>query len=171
MACPLGTDDYFMGGAFAYQAPELFVGEPADQQSDIYSLGITAYELVTGRRPYREDDLRELLEMRETQEIPDPAEFTQDIPVLLRKFILKSCRRNVEDRYKSISEAMEDLRSLVKPLGMNQKAKGDLKEIQTSLELRYESDQNGVVENLLKEFRQKAKEAGVDMNVLDQGAP
>lgn len=42
LACPVGTEDYLMGGAFPYLAPELFDGEPANEQSDIYALGITA---------------------------------------------------------------------------------------------------------------------------------
>jgi len=167
MACPLGTDDDIMGGAFAYQAPELFFGEPADQQSDIYALGITAYELVTGRRPYREDDLRELLEMRETQEIPDPADLVPDLPMILRNFILKACRRNPKDRYTSALEAMEDLRPLVKPQHVKSKVKNDTREKLTSLVLRYEDDQHGVVNSLLKEFRQKVETAGVDINVVD----
>lgn len=171
MACPLGTEDDLMGGAFAYQAPELFAGEPADQQTDIYALGITAYELVTGRLPYREDDLRKSLEMRETQEIPDPADLVPGIPELLRKFILKACRRNAKERYKSVSEAMEDLRPLVETLRMNQNNEGGSKELLTSLELRYENNRKGVVENLLEEFRQKVAEAGVNMNVLNRGEP
>ncbi len=171
MACPLGTDDDIMGGAFAYQAPELFTGEPADQQSDIYALGITAYELVTGRRPYREDDLRELLKMRETQEIPDPAELVPEIPVILRNFIIKCCRRDPRERYRSVFDAMEELRTLGKPvLEKPEPVEGPMDKL-TSLILRYGSGQHEELDCLLEEFRQKAEAAGINMNVVDLNNP
>lgn len=167
MACPLGTDDDIMGGVFAYQAPELFAGEPASRQSDIYALGITAYELVTGRRPFREDDLRELLNLRETQEVPDPAILVPEIPVALRDFIRKACRRNPEERFKSALEAMEELRPLVKPLAMQRHPAGGPRDRLATVVLRYDRGQQEVLARLLDEFRDRADAAGVSCRVVD----
>lgn len=168
MACPLGTEDDIMGGAFAYQAPELFEGEPANQQTDIYALGITAYELVTGRRPYREDDLMELLKMRETQEISDPADLVPEIPVALRNFIVKACRRNPKERFKNMFEAMEELRPLIKPIKVEKQktAYGSMDNL-TSLILHYRENQQESLTRLLKEFREKTDAAGINMKILD----
>jgi len=66
LAGPVGTDDWHIGGVLPYMAPELFDGEPANQQSDIYALGITAYEMVTGKRPYPEDNAGENGPIRRT---------------------------------------------------------------------------------------------------------
>lgn len=77
-----------MGGAFPYLAPELFDGEPANEQSDIYALGITAYEVVTGQRPYPEDNATALMKLRRTQDIPDPAESVTDMPEIVLIFDL-----------------------------------------------------------------------------------
>jgi serine/threonine protein kinase len=112
LACPIGTDDMHMGGALPYLAPELLDGEPANQQSDIYALGITAYEMVTGAIPYPEDSASALMKIRHTQDIPDPAEKVPDLPEALRRFILKACRRSPQERYQNMSQMLEDLGSI-----------------------------------------------------------
>jgi len=112
LACPIGTDDMHMGGALPYLAPELLDGEPANKQSDIYALGITAYEMVTGTRPYPEDSASALMKIRYTQGIPDPAEKVPDLPEALRRFILKACRRDPQGRYQNMSQVLEDLESI-----------------------------------------------------------
>jgi len=112
LACPIGTDDMHMGGALPYLAPELLDGEPANKQSDIYALGITAYEMVTGTRPYPEDSASALMKIRHTQGIPDPAEKVPDLPEALRRFILKACRRDPQGRYQNMSQVLEDLESI-----------------------------------------------------------
>lgn len=167
MACHLGTEDDIMGGAFAYQAPELFDGEPASPQSDIYALGITAYELITGRRPFREDDLRELLRVRESEEIPDPAELVPEIPVALRNFILKACRRNPMERYRTVLEAMDELRPLVKPVAEERKEPGAKMDRLASVVLRYGDDQQELLSHLLDEFGEKADAMGIKIRIVD----
>ncbi len=111
LACPIGTDDMHMGGALPYLAPELLEGEPANQQSDIYALGITAYEMVTGARPYPEDSAAALMKIRRTQDIPDPAEKAPELPDALRRFILKACRRDPQKRYRNMSQMADELES------------------------------------------------------------
>ena len=167
MACPLGTEDDIMGGAFAYLAPELFEGEPANRQSDIYALGITAYELVTGRRPFREDDLRELLKMRETQEVPDPAALVPEIPVALRNFIMKACRRTARERYQTVFEAMEEIRPLVRPVTGKKKPAAGSGDKLTSLILRCGEEQQHDLSRLLEEIREKADAAGINLKIMD----
>jgi serine/threonine protein kinase len=75
-------------------APELIDGHSADQRSDIYSLGITLYEMVTGKRPYPEENANALIEMHRTEDIPDPATMVPNLPESIRGVILKSCHRN-----------------------------------------------------------------------------
>ncbi|MCP4693919.1 MAG: protein kinase, partial [Desulfobacterales bacterium] len=109
LACPPGHDDYLMGGALPYLAPELLDGEPADQRSDIYALGITAYEMATGKRPYPEGDASRLMKMIRAGNIPDPVEKAPDLPDALRAFILRACRRDPAGRPRTMREAMEPL--------------------------------------------------------------
>ena len=74
-------------GTIYYLAPEQIECDPVDQRTDIYSLGITAYEMIVGKRPYPEDNLPALLKMHLNQDIPDPAELVPDLPEGLRMFI------------------------------------------------------------------------------------
>jgi len=109
VACPIGTDDYFSGGAMPYLAPELLDGDPADQRSDIYSLGITAYELVTGKRPYPEENTGDLIKIKRSMDIPDPSERVSGLPQNLRRFICKSCIRDPDKRYQDMAQGLDDL--------------------------------------------------------------
>lgn len=109
LACPPGTDDQYFGGAFYYLAPELFEGEPADERSDIYALGMVAYELITGERPFPELDPIKFMKIVRNEEIPDPCNKTKQIPPVFRNFILKACKKNPSERYQSASDVIDDL--------------------------------------------------------------
>jgi serine/threonine protein phosphatase PrpC/CRP-like cAMP-binding protein len=110
-ACPIGTEDLEMGTIF-YIPPEQIAGEPMDQRADIYSLGIMAYEMVIGKRPFPEENLSDLMEFHLKQEIPDPAKIAPDLPEELRTFILKACRCNPAERLKDVDEGLAILRPL-----------------------------------------------------------
>jgi len=109
LACPIGTDDYQFGGALPYLAPELLDGYPATQQSDIYSLGITAYELLAGQRPYPEESAATLIKLKQSTDIPDLSEKVRGLPYKLSRFIDKSCVRNPFERYQNLGQALDEL--------------------------------------------------------------
>ncbi|MDM8548886.1 protein kinase [Desulfobacterales bacterium HSG2] len=167
LACPPGTDDFFFGGAFDYLAPELFDGEPANQQSDIYALGITAYEMVTGKMPYPEGNAGTLMKMRRTQDVPDPAETVPDLPELLRRFILKACRINPDERYRNVRQALEELGPLARKTDSVCISPPRAKRKMTTLFLIYEDEYQQPLRRLLEEFSVKVKELGVDMKTAD----
>jgi len=102
-------DDDQLDGAFYYLAPEVYNGELSSIQSEIYSLGITAFEMVVGQRPYEESNPAEFASMRCEKEIPDPKEWVPDLPDSLHHFITKACRLNPNQRYTSITRAIDDL--------------------------------------------------------------
>jgi CRP-like cAMP-binding protein/tRNA A-37 threonylcarbamoyl transferase component Bud32 len=113
LACPAGTEDFSNTGTAYYMAPEQIDGGPVDQRTDIYALGITAFEMVTGRRPFPEDNAKALLDLHLTQDIMDPGDIIPDIPDELRGFILKSARCDPDQRYPDMDQAMAVLRPLV----------------------------------------------------------
>jgi len=96
----------------SYLAPELLDGEPADHRSDLYSLGISTYEIVTGRLPFFDENAGRLMKMIRSKDIPDPAHAVPNLPEPLRRFILKACRRDPSRRYATASQAMEEIHSL-----------------------------------------------------------
>ncbi len=110
-------NDDSVDGAFSYLAPEISKGEISTIQSDMYSLGITAFEMVVGKRPYPEKNQAVFMKMRHESEIPDPKKLVPDLPESLQRFILTSCRLDPEQRYTDMDQAIKDL---VKPLKANE---------------------------------------------------
>jgi serine/threonine protein kinase len=117
LACPMGTRDFSSLGTIAYLAPEQIEGDPMDQRTDIYAVGITAYEMVVGSRPFPEDDPQVLMDMHLTHDIPDPAVGTPNLPQDLQRFIIKACRRNPDSRYGDMRQALADLRRIARETG------------------------------------------------------
>ena len=112
LACPIGTRDFSSLGTIAYMAPEQLEGDPMDQRTDVYAVGITAYEMVVGHRPFPEDDVRSLADLHLTCDIPDPAASAPDLPRDLVQFIMKACQRNPDRRYGDMEQALADLRKI-----------------------------------------------------------
>ena len=102
LACPIGTEDFSSLGTMAYMAPEQITGDAMDERTDIYALGITAYEMIVGNRPFPEDDVHILEERHLNQDIPDPATGVPDLPKGLQRFIIKCCQRHPGLRYDNI---------------------------------------------------------------------
>ncbi len=93
-------------GTPAYMAPEQCMGAPTDERSDIYGIGILAYELVAGRRPFEATKAIELL-LKHTQEIPaDPAVHRTDrsLPTEVSDVILRCLEKRPADRYQTADE-------------------------------------------------------------------
>ena len=167
LACPTGTDDMHMGGALPYLAPELLYGEPANQRSDIYALGITAYEMLTGARPYPEDSASALMKMRHTQDIPDPAAKVPDLPEPLRRFILKACRRDPGERYQNMGEALEELQLLALTIPLRHQNQKSAEHKKTTFYLNYQDEHQEEINRLLKEFSAKVHALGANLKTDD----
>jgi eukaryotic-like serine/threonine-protein kinase len=157
LACSAGTVDYSIEGTVQYASPEQIEGNPVDGRADIYSLGIMAYEMVAGSRPYPEEDLAKLLDLHCDEDIPDPIEAVPDIVEDLRRFIIKACRRDPAERYASAKDAMSDL---------GEATEADSRQIRV-LTLVYEETDHCALDKLLDEFGEKASELGMRLNVMD----
>ena len=105
-------------GSVHFSSPEQVRGGVADAKSDIYSLGITMYEMVTGRVPFDGDTTVAIAIKHLQEEIIPPSRYTPDIPYSLEQIILKCTQKNPDRRYASMGLLIEDLkRSLIDPQG------------------------------------------------------
>lgn len=105
-------------GSVHYTSPEQARGGVVDEKSDIYSVGITMYEMITGHVPFDGDSTVSVALKHLQEEMVSPAEEVPDIPYSLECIIMKCTQKNPERRYHDCASLIQDLkRSLVDPDG------------------------------------------------------
>lgn len=104
------TQAGMLKGKFSYMSPEQVSGQPIDRRSDIFSLGVVLFEMLTGKRLFLGKNDVETLEKIRKAEVPPPSVFNSDISPDLDKIVLKSLARDREERYQWASEFSEELK-------------------------------------------------------------
>lgn len=103
-------------GSVHYISPEQARGGYIDEKSDIYSLGITLYELITGKVPFEGDSTVSVALQHINDDLPSPKDTIPDLPVSVEKIILKCTQKKPDRRYLKISALIADMKkSLISP--------------------------------------------------------
>lgn len=103
-------------GSVHYTSPEQARGGYSDEKSDIYSLGITMFEMLTGRVPFNGETTVAIAIKHIQEEMPSPREYVSEIPISVEQIVFKCCQKSPDRRYQSMGELITDLkRSLMTP--------------------------------------------------------
>lgn len=103
-------DNHAVLGSVHYFSPEQASGGPVDERTDIYSLGVVMYEMMTGVVPFEGETAISVALQHVQDDIPLPTKYNRRIPRLVEQCILKAMAKNPDDRFQSIAEMMSELR-------------------------------------------------------------
>lgn len=103
-------------GSVHYTSPEQARGGFSDEKSDVYSLGITLFEMLTGRVPFNGDTTVAIAIKHIQEPMPTPRDYVAEIPISVEQIVFKCTQKSPDRRYQSMAEVIEDLkRSLMNP--------------------------------------------------------
>ncbi|HPF83323.1 MAG TPA: Stk1 family PASTA domain-containing Ser/Thr kinase [Bacilli bacterium] len=143
-------------GSVHYLPPEQANGKGATIKSDIYSLGILMYELLTGKVPFKGENAVEIALKQLREPIPSVCEDNIEIPQSIENVILKACAKNTKNRYDSAREMYMDIKTALDPERLTEKKlvyrydESDLEETKTLTDL-------AEIANMTREEKQKEK--------------
>ena len=110
-------------GSVHYLAPEISQGNQASYQSDIYALGITFFELITGKVPFDDESPVTVALKHIKEKLPSIRKLNSKVPVYVEKIIYKACEKNPHARYKNVLDMRKDIdRILRDPSLINKKS-------------------------------------------------
>lgn len=108
-------------GSVHYLPPEQANGSGSTIKSDIYSLGILMYELLIGKVPFKGDNAVEIAIKQMKEPIPSICKQNPDIPQSVENIVLRACAKNPKNRYDSVKEMYDDIKTCLTEDKLNQK--------------------------------------------------
>lgn len=106
-------------GSLYYMSPEQVKGEPVDARSDLYSVGVSLYEMVTGERPFQADSSYSLMAAQIQKAPRPPIELRPDLPQGVNQLILMALQKDPAKRFQSADSFRTALQSVLASLGVS----------------------------------------------------
>ena len=168
LACPAGTgDDLDLAGTPYYMAPEQIDGDLVDERTDIYSLGITAFEMFTGQKPFPGPNVSEILKAQREWPVPDCRSVNSDLPTELNDFIQRATQKDPSMRQQTMSQVLADLKPLAEQNRVSATVEGSPSHEKMALVMSYRDVDRLELTRLVEEFSQRLKELGVELDITN----
>ena len=119
------TETGMIIGTPEYMSPEQVEGVDVDHQSDLYSLGVILFEMLTGRVPFRGETPLSVILKHKTEPPPDPRKFDDQIPLGISRLILKCMEKDKSKRYRTADILLADLVEIEKGMTTTEKVGAD----------------------------------------------
>jgi serine/threonine-protein kinase len=116
MASSSKTQTDVVLGTPTYMSPEQIAGKKVDGRSDVFSLGVVLFELLTGQPPFTADNLSALLFAIAQHPHPDLHSLRQDLPPMFQEIINRALQKELPQRYRRAGELAQDLRACLQSL-------------------------------------------------------
>jgi len=107
------TEAGALRGKLLYMSPEQAWGKPMDRRSDLFSLGIVFYEMVTDHKPFLGSSEVSILETVRECKVPPPSSLNREVPPALERVVMKALERDPERRYQDAAEMYRDLEAVM----------------------------------------------------------
>lgn len=166
LARPVGTGDVLdLVGTPYYMAPEQIDGDPVDERTDIYSLGITAFEISTGFRPFSGADVGKILIAHQEKPLPDPRSLKPDLPASFNDFLQKATQKDPSKRHQNMGQVLADLKLMAEESFPSQSVEGNAGLENMVLHLSYHDVDQLELARLVEDFGEQLKELGVELSI------
>lgn len=162
-----GTKDDFMPGTVHYMAPEQITGDPLNERTDIYALGITAYELVTGVKPFAYENIAELLAAQQHQEIPDPRKLVPGLPAEFYNILLTATQKDPAMRFRNIWELQHAFRRLAENIGNKNRSRISRHGQMKGFFLFFPDDLRLKIDDMIDDFARRTAKIGASLRTID----
>ncbi len=110
-------------GTVTYMSPEQTRGSETDARTDLWSLGVVLYEMLTGKPPFAGQTTNDAIAAILTGELPPLAQYVADIPAELQRIVRKSLEKKRDDRYQTARDLMTDIKTLRRELDLQSQIK------------------------------------------------